>query len=165
MSLISDRIREYVTDLSVSNHYGSWGALRPDQRRQIRELCDACDMFEKTADEFFAENESQKAEIEKLNVELAGMRGACESYKMHYDNSQAEIERLQEENKIKSQKRANIFEILNAYERGRAEASKEFAERLRALFSELNKYDRLHVYEILDRIDIVEEEMVGESDV
>lgn len=37
----------------------------------------------------------QQAEIEKLNVELVGMRGACESYKMHYDNAQAEIERLQ----------------------------------------------------------------------
>jgi len=35
------------------------------------------------------------AEIEKLNVELVGLRGACESYKMHYDNAQAEIERLQ----------------------------------------------------------------------
>lgn len=35
-----------------------------------------------------------EAEIEKLNVELVGMRGACESYKMHYDNAQAEIERL-----------------------------------------------------------------------
>ena len=38
--------------------------------------------------------EKQSAEIEKLNVELVGMRGACESYKMHYDNAQAEIERL-----------------------------------------------------------------------
>ena len=37
----------------------------------------------------------KNAEIEKLNVDLVGMRGACESYKMHYDNAQAEIERLQ----------------------------------------------------------------------
>lgn len=37
----------------------------------------------------------QKAEIERLNVELVGMRGACESYKIHYDNAQAEIERLE----------------------------------------------------------------------
>ena len=35
----------------------------------------------------------QLEEIEKLNVELVGMRGACNSYKMHYDNAQAEIER------------------------------------------------------------------------
>lgn len=38
----------------------------------------------------------QKAEIERLNVELVGMRGACESYKIHYDNAQAKINRLQE---------------------------------------------------------------------
>ena len=36
----------------------------------------------------------QKTKIENLNVELVGMRGACESYKMHYDNAQAEIENL-----------------------------------------------------------------------
>lgn len=36
----------------------------------------------------------QQAEIERLNVELVGMRGACNSYKMHYDNAKAEIERL-----------------------------------------------------------------------
>lgn len=41
----------------------------------------------------------QKAEIEKLNVELVGMRSACNSYKMHYDNAQTEIERLKRANK------------------------------------------------------------------
>lgn len=34
----------------------------------------------------------RQAEIEELNVELVGMRGACNSYKMHYDNAQTEIE-------------------------------------------------------------------------
>jgi hypothetical protein len=43
----------------------------------------------------------------------------------------AEIERLKEDNEIKSSKRANIFEIVNAFERGKAEAYKEFAERLK----------------------------------
>ena len=46
-------------------------------------------------------------------------------------NQQAEIERLKEEIEIRNQKRASIFEISNAYERGRAEAIKEFAERLK----------------------------------
>ena len=41
--------------------------------------------------------DSQQAEIERLNVELVGMRGACNSYKMHYENAKAEIERLQNE--------------------------------------------------------------------
>lgn len=34
----------------------------------------------------------QQEEIERFNVELVGMRGACNSYKMHYDNAQTEIE-------------------------------------------------------------------------
>ena len=37
-----------------------------------------------------------QAEIEKLNVELVGMRGACESYKIHYEKAQAEIEKKNE---------------------------------------------------------------------
>ena len=39
--------------------------------------------------------DQQKVEIERLNVELVGMRGACESYKIHYDNAQAEVYELQ----------------------------------------------------------------------
>lgn len=66
MSVISAKIRAYVTDPSVSRHYGKWGALRPDQRRQIRKLCDTCDMFEETADRCYKENEMLKAELELL---------------------------------------------------------------------------------------------------
>lgn len=39
----------------------------------------------------------QKAEIEKLNIELQAMRSAANSLKMHYEESQAEIERLNKE--------------------------------------------------------------------
>jgi hypothetical protein len=56
MSRIATRIRGYVNDPTVSDRYGAWGALRPDQRRQIRELCDTCDMFEKVADELFKQS-------------------------------------------------------------------------------------------------------------
>ena len=50
----------------------------------------------------------QQAEIERLNVELVGKRGACNSYKMHYDNAKAEIERLQ----IRLRKERHQFEDL-----------------------------------------------------
>ena len=59
----------------------------------------------------------QQAEIERLNVELVGMRGACNSYKMHYDNAKAEIERLRENNKAIMQTIADVH----------TEAIKEFA--------------------------------------
>ena len=50
------------------------------------------------------------------------------------NRQKAEIERLTEENEIKSQKRANIFEIANAYERGRTEAIKEITDGLVTMF-------------------------------
>jgi hypothetical protein len=60
MSEISTRLREFVNDPSVSDHYGEWGALRPDQRRQIRELCDVCDGYERAADNAMFELEKRK---------------------------------------------------------------------------------------------------------
>ena len=46
---LSEKIRGYVSDPSVGANYGAWGALRPDQRKQIRELCDLCDLYEHAA--------------------------------------------------------------------------------------------------------------------
>jgi hypothetical protein len=57
------------------------------------------------------------------------------------NRQQAEIERLKEELEIRNQKRASIFEISNAYERGRAKAIKEFAEKVDEL---LSRYSHLH---------------------
>lgn len=76
----------------------------------------------------------QNAEIEKLNVELVGMRGACESYKIHYDNAQAEIERLQKEkfdslNCQFAEMYATTLKI--ATEKAKSEAYREFAKRLK----------------------------------
>ena len=36
----------------------------------------------------------QKEDIDRLTVELQAMRGAANSYKMHYEDAQAEIEEL-----------------------------------------------------------------------
>lgn len=76
MSRISDKIRAYVNDLSVSDHFGAWGILRPDQRRQIRELCDTCDMFEKTADEL-ARKQSEGEWIDQYNGKYANPIYVC----------------------------------------------------------------------------------------
>lgn len=66
----------------------------------------------------------QQAKNEKLNVELVGMRGACNSYKMHYDNAKAEIERL----RIRLRKVRSQFTALSKmHSEIRAEAIKEFA--------------------------------------
>ena len=66
MSEISSKAREFVNDCSASDHYGAWGVFRADQRKTIRKLCDACDMFEETADKLYIENKKLKEEIERL---------------------------------------------------------------------------------------------------
>jgi DNA repair exonuclease SbcCD ATPase subunit len=77
----------------------------------------------------------QQAEIEKLNVELVGMRGACNSYKMHYDNARAEIERLEKElstaNNHITRLESQIERLLLMLKTKRAEAIREFADRLK----------------------------------
>ena len=67
----------------------------------------------------------QKAEIERLNVELVGMRGACESYKIHYDNAKAEIAELQRQLQEGVDLSDTVLKIV------KSEARKEFAERLK----------------------------------
>lgn len=67
----------------------------------------------------------QKAEIERLNVELVGMRGACESYKMHYDNAKAEIAELQRRLQEGIDLSDTVLKIV------KSEARKEFAELIK----------------------------------
>ena len=95
----------------------------------------------------------QQAEIERLNVNLVGMRGACNSYKMHYDNAKAAIERLHTENN-------QFADIGKMYSEIRAEAIKEFAERLK------KKYEFYIVCDwrtLNGEIDDLVKEMLGEE--
>ena len=98
----------------------------------------------------------QQAEIEKLNVELVGMRGACNSYKMHYDNAKAEIENLE-----------RVISYLEGVcestpDKVRAEAIKEFAERLK---EHLKGNGGLYCVTTMNaKIDIFVKEMVGEQE-
>ena len=109
-------------------------------------------------------NNRQKAEIERLNVELVGMRGACESYKIHYDNAQAEIENLD---------RANL-QLMAILQTAQSEARKEFAERVKARFAKLEfRDDNPHMkqkgegilHEVIPiEVDNLLKEMDGESE-
>lgn len=81
--------------------------------------------------------ELQDAEIEKLNVELVGMRGACESYKMHYDKAQTEIERLTVN---KNACALGMEQLAEQLEQAKSEAIKEFAERFK------KKYEKPFFY-------------------
>ena len=73
--------------------------------------------------------ETQKAEIERLNVELVGMRGAANSYKMHYDKSQAENKELWEERNRIYESLKETKADLEEYRKGYTDAQAEI-ERL-----------------------------------
>ena len=90
------------------------------QQEEIKKL----ENIERFADKLL---KKQETEIERLNVELVGMCGACESYKMHYDNTQAEIERLKAE-RDKEHDYCNHYMIMCA--KAHSEAIKEFADKL-----------------------------------
>ena len=84
------------------------------------------------------------------------------------NRQQAEIERLKKENLILSQKRANMFELLEANEKGRIRGIKEFAERLKALdrldVDVSYGYGREHYTEAIavNLIDNLVKEIIGE---
>ena len=83
-----------------------------------------------------------------------------ESYKNGYDKGYADAKAEAEaEICILKQKRVNIFERLDAYEKGRAAGVKEFAERLKEKFTLQwcgSKYGIIHSW-----IDNLVKEMVG----
>ena len=71
---------------------------------------------------------SQKVEIKFLRSSKDLNKAEFNEIKVKLKLKDAEIERLKAENEIKSQKRANIFEIVDAYERGRTKGIKEFTK-------------------------------------
>lgn len=76
--------------------------------------------------------ETANAEIERLNIELQSMRSAANSYKMHYEKAQIEIERLQ-----KNIDGLNIF-TKNHIKVIRLQAIKEFVEKFAKALSEFD---------------------------
>jgi hypothetical protein len=73
-----------------------------------------------------------------------------------------ENERLREYNEIKSQKRANIFEIANAFERGRTDGVRKMQERLTSFFANDDnlKYNEVDAEYVNEQIYKIAKEMV-----
>ena len=120
----------------------------------------------------------QQAEIDNLKVENQSLRTAGNSFKMHYEEAQAEIERLKSANDEKFRQWDMLAEktkhhYADLYEEAKdilkAEAYKEFAERIKmsikANVVETLCNDVKGVYNaehVLDDIDNLLKEMVGE---
>lgn len=134
---LSHRIRGYVDDPESTGrlYYGEWGALRPDQRRMIRQLCDECDAFEKAADQL------------------------VEHYETIIREKDAEIERLMRE------KTALECVVATARNQGRAEAITEFADRLKqASYADCTITGYRHFIVDIKDIDQIAKEMKGVKD-
>ncbi len=86
----------------------------------------------------------QQTEIEKLNVELVGMRGACNSYKMHYDNAKAEMESLKADKIIAERHEKDARELYKdvviQLKTAKAEAIKDILLTLEAEARSSDKY-------------------------
>ena len=157
MSVISTMIRECVQDLSTSNRFGEWGALSPDQRRKIRHLCDTCDAFERTADYYVSE-------INRLNGELTEERTRRENAVNAYHEAKEEIESLKRQLHNSKLHEKECYEARRVLSMGidhdrvmiRAEAIKEFAERLK-------KYEGRRGVPVAT-IDNLVKEMVGDAE-
>ena len=107
----------------------------------------------------------QQAEIEKLSVELVGMRGSCNSYKMHYDNAKIEIESLKADKIIAERHEKDARELYKdvviQLKTAKSEAIKEFAERLK---EHLKGNGGLFCVTTMNaKIDNLVKEMVGEG--
>lgn len=120
-----------------------------------------------------AENLSLQNKVELLEQAMKMLKEdsdkSRESAMEVIQKQEAEIERLQTENRILSQKRMNLFERLEFIHKARAEAVKEFAERLK---ENVESYDVATGYKITivhaveeETIDNLVKEMVGESSV
>lgn len=93
--------------------------------------------------EYFADKTivTLQAENERLEVENQSLRSAANSLKMHYEEAQAEIERL---NKVYQANQQLINALNKSYFLAKAEAYKEFAEKaIDRVEKARQKYQRL----------------------
>ena len=107
----------------------------------------------------------QQAELENLKVENQSLRSAANSLKMHYEEAQAEIERL----KALAENGASAIDtnnrLVQKFAEIKSEAYKEFAEKVKEFMH--NKFKALDEYEfeyITERdIDNLSKETEGEN--
>lgn len=80
-----------------------------------------------------------------------------------FNRQQAEIERLQTENRILSQKRVNLFERLEIIEKTKVKAIKEYKNKVKSNLQHIpqHHFTLLAVEECLDEVD---KEMVGDAE-
>lgn len=87
------------------------------------------------------ENLNAEQIIETYRQELAETRVALAEANKERQELTEENERLRAENEILKMKRANIFEISNAFERGRADGVRKMQESVKDIFNPDSSFD------------------------
>lgn len=141
--------KEIIKALADRMYCGKWIGKGFLDKKDFQILKNALDLINR-----------QQAEIEKLNVELVGMRGACNSYKMHYDNAKTENERLQ----VRLRKERHQFEDLGKmYSEIRAETIKELEAKIHEKLHEAEMHGNFEPVVTREMFDSVVKEVVGEG--
>lgn len=103
--------------------------------------------------------------INKLEIKVEKLEKECSDKERAYTDEyvlrkelKTENKNLREQNFILSQKRANIFEIIKAYERGRRDGIKEFWEELKK-----HAYTRTGQFVMVEDGDNLVKEMVNDK--
>ncbi len=127
------------------DHYGAWGALNISQRRTIYKMWDEINRQKAEEEALIAGQETlqrhiaeQKEEIERLNEKLKAMQAYIEQNKLEW----------------------SAVSFIEYYRKLKAEAIKEFAERLKSYLL-LNKRGQMSVLSFED-IEKLVKEMVGD---
>jgi alanyl-tRNA synthetase len=124
------------------------------------EVHDSITCLEKAYDEL-------KAALKNKDNELKAARHYYNECLKDLEKAHAEVERLQAYKTLYEDLNAENLEtiscIKNAIAQARAEAIKEFAERLKKHYDEYDGYDEIYVRHIRDNIDFTLDDMVGDK--
>lgn len=107
--------------------------------------------------------QEQRAEIQTLREDIHNRKARENKLRSKIKSFKTEIERLQEELEIRNQKRASIFEISNAYERGRAETIKELEAKIHEKLYQAEMHGNFEPVVTREMFDSVIKEVVGEG--
>lgn len=111
---------------------------------RVIDILDKMDFFEgqRAGRELWNEKpfEVQEQDIANFSRDISLIKEYINSQEQRIKELTEENERLRVDNEIKSQKRANIFEITNAFERGRTDGVRKMQERLKAEMRNTARY-------------------------
>ena len=146
---ITEKLHKKIDGLQRANQE-SFVAIEK-RKGEIERLNTSNNVLRKSNEKMFVTIGKQDAEIERLKRELISADEVI-------GFREAEIERLQEvtTNTVNSSIRFGLDKE-QEIRKAKSEAYKEFAEKFKGLLKEYAPYDTLHIYEIQDRIDIVED--------